>query len=210
MEEPHPSAPQPPQSPQLPPPSHSRRALGKLVVLSATGAAAGSGLSAALTHIGHAVPPPYHFFSQSEANLLIAICEQFIPRDDEPGATDAGVIHYIDRQLKGPLARHQQAYQLGLEAFGKTCNQVFGTPFERLPFEKQSEALRLIESGRAPKELWESLSQQEFFNLVLDHAMQGFYGSPRHGGNRNYTSYRMLGLAYPNGIGRNSYATKQP
>jgi gluconate 2-dehydrogenase gamma chain len=33
--------------------------------------------------------------------------------------------------------------------------------------------------------------------------MQGFYGSPRHGGNRDYLSYRMLGIDYPQVIGRN-------
>jgi gluconate 2-dehydrogenase gamma chain len=31
----------------------------------------------------------------------------------------------------------------------------------------------------------------------------GFYGSPRHGGNKDYISYRMLGLDYPLIIGRN-------
>ena len=35
--------------------------------------------------------------------------------------------------------------------------------------------------------------------------MQGFYGSPRHGGNRNYASYRMLGLEYPPVLGQNRY-----
>jgi gluconate 2-dehydrogenase gamma chain len=45
---------------------------------------------------------------------------------------------------------------------------------------------------------------------VLDHTRQGFYGSPRHGGNRDYASYRMLGLAYPNLIGQNRYANGRP
>ena len=136
---------------------------------------------------------------------MIAICEQIIPRDDTPGATDAGVINYIDRQLCGPLARHQAAYRAGLESFRQTCQKVFNTPFEQLAFDKQTEALRLIESGKAPKELWKDPSQQGFFSLVVDHTMQGFYGSPRHGGNRDYASYRMLGLAYPNIIGQNRY-----
>jgi gluconate 2-dehydrogenase gamma chain len=36
--------------------------------------------------------------------------------------------------------------------------------------------------------------------------MQGFYGSPRHGGNRNYVSYKMLGLEYPVVMGQNRYS----
>ncbi len=193
-----------------PPPlpvGHSRRTVVKLVVIGATGAAAGAGGAAIITHRGQAAPAPYRFFSEGEASLLIAICEQIIPRDDAPGATDAGVIHYIDRQLSGKLARHQRVYRQGLESFRKTCLQIHKKPFEELPFATQTETLRLLESGRAPKDLWGSPSQQEFFNLVIDHTMQGFYGSPRHGGNREYASYRMLGLAYPNIIGQNRYAS---
>lgn len=135
------------------------------------------------------------------------MCEQIIPRDDTPGATDAGVIYYIDRQLLGAHSRHQRTYRLGLESFRKTCRQVYQTSFEKLPFDQQTEALRLLEAGKAPPELWGQQTQQAFFDLVLDHTRQGFYGSPRHGGNRNYVSYQMLGLAYPNLIGQNRYSS---
>jgi gluconate 2-dehydrogenase gamma chain len=43
------------------------------------------------------------------------------------------------------------------------------------------------------------LSQQEptFFELVRSHTLEGYYGSPRHGGNRDAVSWRMLGLDEP-------------
>ena len=188
----------------------SRRTVLKLVAVVALGAAVGVGASAGITHWGRTAPPPYRFFSEAEAKLLIAICEQIIPRDDTSGATDAGVIYYIDRQISGPLARHQQSYRLGLASFRKTCLQVYKTPFEELAFEQQTDALRLIEEVNAPNDLWGDPSQKAFFDLVLDHTRQGFYGSPRHGGNRDYASYRMLGLAYPNLIGQNRYANGRP
>jgi gluconate 2-dehydrogenase gamma chain len=188
----------------------SRRTVLKLAAVGTLGAAVGVGASAGIAHWGRTAPPPCRFFTEAEARLLIAICEQIIPRDDTPGATDAGVIYYIDRQLSGPLARHQRGYRLGLASFRKTCLQVYNIPFEELAFEQQTDALRLIEAGRAPKELWGDPSQQAFFGLVLDHTRQGFYGSPRHGGNRDYASYRMLGLAYPNLIGRNRRANGHP
>lgn len=184
----------------------SRRMVLKLAAVGTLGAAVGVGATAGITHWGRTAPAPYRFFSEAEARLLIAICEQIIPGDDTPGATDAGVIYYIDRQISGPLARHQQSYRAGLASVRNTCLKVYRTPFEDLAFEQQTEALRLIEAGKAPKELWGEPSQQAFFGLVLDHTRQGFYGSPRHGGNRGYASYRMLGLAYPNLIGRNRYA----
>jgi gluconate 2-dehydrogenase gamma chain len=35
--------------------------------------------------------------------------------------------------------------------------------------------------------------------------MQGFYGSPRHGGNRGFVSFRMIGIDYPRIVGQNRY-----
>jgi len=188
----------------------TRRTAVKLALAGTFGIAAGAGATAGLAQWIRTPPAPYQFFSENEAGLLIPICEQIIPADDTPGATEAGVIYYIDRQLTGALSRHQQAYRLGLESFRQTCLQVYKTPFEKLPFDGQTEALRLMESGKVPQELWGDRRSQEFFNLVLDHTRQGFYGSPRHGGNRDYASYRMIGLAYPNLIGQNRYAAGRP
>src|SRR5450759_5069201 len=83
----------------------SRRTVLKLVAVVALGAAVGVGASAGITHWGSTAPPPYRFFSEAEAKLLIAICEQIIPRDDTPGATDAGVIYYICLLYTSPSPR---------------------------------------------------------------------------------------------------------
>jgi gluconate 2-dehydrogenase gamma chain len=186
----------------------TRRALLKFSAATILGASFGVGASVGITRWGRSAAPAYRFFSAAEAGTLIAICEQIIPRDDAPGATDAGVIHYIDRQLCGPFVRHQETYRLGLDAMQKTCMQVYQSAFEQLDFERQTAALRTLEANQAPKEFWENQSQSGFFNLVIEHTRQGFYGSPRHGGNRDYASYRMLGLAYPNLIGQNRYGAK--
>ena len=167
------------------------------------GLAAGTGGAFLLTHRHRAVPARQRFFDDREAALLIAICERIIPRDDAPGATDAGVIHFIDRQLRGAHARHQTAYRRGLAAFAQTCLAVTRAAFADLAAEPQDEFLRLLESGKAPRAGWSDPSPQEFFRLVVEHTMQGFYGPPHHGGNRGYASYRMLGLDYPQIAGRN-------
>jgi len=188
----------------------TRRTALKLAAVGGFGLVAGLGASAAVTQWGQSASQRYRFFSKTEADLLIAICEQIIPRDDTPGATDAGVIHYIDRQICGPLVRHQQSYRVGLEAFRKTCIALYQTPFEKLAFERQTEALRRIEAGNAPKALWGDTSPQAFFGIVLDHTRQGFYGSPRHGGNRDYVGYRIMGLAAPNFLGPDHAAMGHP
>ena len=182
----------------------SRRTSAKLAAVAVAGMATGGGLTAMITRLSkQTAPKPYRFFTEAEAALLIPICEQIIPRDDAPGATDAGVIYYIDRQLVGPLWRSQQAYRAGLESFRKTCLQVYSTPFEKLEAKQQEAALKLVDSGKAPKALWTDPSASNFLKLVVSHTMQGFYGNPRHGGNRNFLSYKMLGVPYPQVIGQN-------
>jgi len=47
--------------------------------------------------------------------------------------------------------------------------------------------------------------QRRFFELLRNHTMEGYYGSPRHGGNRDAVSWRMLGLAEPPVLGRSRY-----
>jgi gluconate 2-dehydrogenase gamma chain len=161
-----------------------------------------------ITRLSRPNPPtPYRFFTTTEAALLIEICEQLIPRDDTPGATDTGAITYIDRQLSGFFARQQPIYRRGLEAFRQTCLQEHKLPFQELPPAKKIAALQALERGQVPKALWGDPTPQAFFNLVLAHTMQSFYGSPRHGGNRDYASYRMLGLDYPQFVGQNRYRT---
>jgi gluconate 2-dehydrogenase gamma chain len=47
--------------------------------------------------------------------------------------------------------------------------------------------------------------KRSFFELVREHTMEGYYGSPRHGGNRDAVSWRMLGLDEPPLRGRAQY-----
>jgi gluconate 2-dehydrogenase gamma chain len=169
----------------------------------AVGGAVGGGSASVIARLGRSAPSNFRFFTDDEAALLIEICEQIIPGDDMPGAKETGAIHFIDRKLCGVFKHHQQAYRNGLEAFRQTCLREHGLTFESLNTAAKVEALRAIESGHAPQDLWEQPTQQAFFRLVLAHTMQSFYGSPRHGGNKDYASYRMLGIDYPPVVGRN-------
>ena len=49
---------------------------------------------------------PLRFFTEGEARVIGAACERIFPNDSSgPGATEAGVVVYIDRQLAGSWAR---------------------------------------------------------------------------------------------------------
>lgn len=152
-------------------------------------------------------PPGYYFFTSEEALCMIAICEQIVPADEDPGATDAGCIYYIDNQLNSYFSNQKELYRNGLAAIQTYCNKTFGKNFEKLPFTEQTEILKLLEQGNLKGDEWSNIQQAVLFKNFLDHTMQGYYGSPRHGGNRYYVSYKMMGLEYPQVIGQNRYKT---
>ena len=149
---------------------------------------------------------PYRFFTVEEAKCVIALSEQIIPSDDEwPGASYAGVINYIDKQLVEVFNEDQSKYRKGIQALQMTCQKMFDKAFEELIFDVQMELLHKIEKNDVNRDHWQDQKPSDFFNMVINHTMQGFYSSPRHGGNRNYLSYRMLDLDYPLIIGQNRY-----
>jgi gluconate 2-dehydrogenase gamma chain len=136
----------------------------------------------------------WDFLSDRHARLLAVLCDQIIPADDFPSASQAGVVAYIDRQLARHYRTHQAAYQAGLEeadALNRVrfrCGLVDATP------EQQRETVAALEKNN-----------RVFFELLREHTMEGFYGSPRHGGNRDAVSWRMLGLPEPPLRGRAQY-----
>src|SRR5579871_1394060 len=57
---------------------------------------------------------PLRFFTASEARVVQAACERIFPADETgPGATEAGVVIYIDGQLAGPYGRDKYRYTKG-------------------------------------------------------------------------------------------------
>ena len=151
----------------------------------------------------------WRYFSEDEARLIISITEQFIPADKDPGATDARVVNFFDKQLAGFYKRHQETYRRGLRQIDASALQWFQKKFADLDSEQQTRFLKSMEKGELPPELWKEVDQKSLFNLMLDHTMQAFYGSPRHGGNCNYISFKMLKIDYPHVIGQNRYPVEE-
>jgi gluconate 2-dehydrogenase gamma chain len=136
----------------------------------------------------------WEFLSEKDAQILTAICDQIIPADDFPSASQAGVLTYIDRQLIRHFRRFQKTYRSGLKQANLLSRKRFsldladGTPQQK--FQIVSEL-----------EHWDP----EFFEMVRAHTLQGYYGAPRHGGNRDAVSWHMLGLNEPPIRGRAQY-----
>jgi gluconate 2-dehydrogenase gamma chain len=136
----------------------------------------------------------WRFLTGGEAKTLEAICEQIIPADQTPGAAWAGVVNFIDRQLIGPYRRQQARYRAGLLEIDQSSIGKFGKNFAALELQQQTVLLESLTG-----------SAKRFFSTVIAHTMQGYYGDPRHGGNRDAVSWRMLGVPVIPVRGRNRY-----
>ncbi|HEV2395422.1 MAG TPA: gluconate 2-dehydrogenase subunit 3 family protein [Candidatus Sulfotelmatobacter sp.] len=159
----------------------------------AAAAAAAAGATVGCSHN----PSPWRFFSIDEARALAAMADQIIPPDQDPGASWAGVVNYIDRQLCGPYQNLQSTYRVGLTGVDQSSRALHGKLFADLDSANQLELLHLLEDNKTPGAIWKQIKSSEFFGTVVDHTMQGFYGDPRHGGNRDGVSWKMLNLPYP-------------
>lgn len=147
----------------------------------------------------------WRFFTIEEARLVDTIADQIIPADDWPGGKQSGVTNFIDKQLVGPYSRYQSTYRNGLRLISNTCKKLYNKNFEELLSAQQITFLETMEAGKLENTGFEPGFAREFFNLICDHTMQSYYGSSRHGGNKNNLSYKMLSLDYPLIIGQNRY-----
>lgn len=147
----------------------------------------------------------YRSFTLEESECLGAICEQLIPTDDFLGAKDAGVVNFIDKLLYQRFPELKSGYKNGIHSLEAYCKETFHVSFVELEWEQQYLILQQMEKGELPESYWSKISQRSFFDMVLRNTMQGYYGPPRHGGNKDYVSYRMMRLDYPLLIGQNRY-----
>jgi gluconate 2-dehydrogenase gamma chain len=151
---------------------------------------AGAGLAAGCNRSGAA----WETLSAEEARALAALSDQIIPADDYPSASQAGVVTYIDHQLTRPYKRHRAAYAAGLRQADRLSAGQFGVSLADATPEQQNATARALEE-----------KNRKFFEMVRSHTLEGYYGSPRHGGNRDAVSWRMLGLDEPPVRGRAVY-----
>ena len=135
--------------------------------------------------------------TSQQALILSVLCDQIIPADEFPGATQAGALVYIDRQLARHYSRHLDAYRDGIGQAEALSRKRFGSGLADAAPSQQFDIARALEK-----------SNPAFFSLLRQHTMEGFYGTPRHGGNRDGVSWHMLGLAEPPLRGRAQYDLK--
>ncbi len=165
-----------------------------LSILSAAGVIAPSEPLRAVARSSPVPAAGFRTLEPGEIATLEAIVEQIIPADKDPGAKEAGVIHYIDRILAGEQREKRHLYRAAIAATNVTSVALFGKAFHRLVFDQQTAVLKAIERGDQG-EHWNQIPSSQFFAMIWTHTLEGFYGPPSHGGNKKHASWKMIG--YP-------------
>jgi Gluconate 2-dehydrogenase subunit 3 len=128
--------------PDVPKLQWNRRAF--LQAALATTAAAGTGVACCRNE------NPWRFLTLDEARTLAAMSDQIIPPDQAPGASWAGVVNYIDRQLCGPYQNLQSIYRRGLAGVDQSSRTLYGKFFAALDSSQQIDLLHQLEDRKAP------------------------------------------------------------
>jgi gluconate 2-dehydrogenase gamma chain len=188
------------------------KAAGAAVAVTAVDARAVSGATpAAAAH-----PAPYIFFKTDDANFMEAAVERLIPSDENgPGAVEAGVPSYIDKQLGGAWGAGERLYRSGPWHEG-SATQGYQLPFT--PAELFRNALRGIKSdlgkrgvasfaklGPADQDAYlkslqtghldlNGVPSNVFFESLLELTLEGYFSDPVYGGNKDMAAWKMIGF----------------
>jgi gluconate 2-dehydrogenase gamma chain len=166
-------------------------AMGAVITIPAVGTATLD------TALAAAAPKAAAALSADQTAVLRAIVARLVPADaNGPSGTDAGAAAYIEKALTGGLAgglkKLAPFYSGGLSAVDAYANSAYGAPFTALPPDKQDAVLADVESDKATGF---TPSSSAFFMAIHEHTLQGMFGDPVYGGNKNFAGWDLVG--YP-------------
>jgi gluconate 2-dehydrogenase gamma chain len=155
------------------------------------------------------------FFTPEEWAFVQAAVARLIPADDRgPGALEAGVPEFIDRQMNTPYATGaiwymqgpfnpdvapemgyqlplvpKQIYNLGISEADAYSKKAAGKVFAELDGAQQDALLQKFESGEAE---FAQLPAKLFFSYLLQNTREGFFSDPIHGGNKEMVGWKLI------------------
>ena len=124
----------------------------------------------------------FSVLSEEEAQEFHAIAARIIPTDETPGATEAGVIYFIDTVLGDNREEQHETLRIGLrEMQVAVALQFDASYFHELEPEQQDQLLTEIEDT-------------EFFGTMRFLTIAGMFSLPEYGGNRDKIGYQLIGF----------------
>lgn len=150
-----------------------------------------AGLSAA-TRPSCAVDPRIHGPGRSldaaQWVALEAACARILPTDEDVGATEANVINFIDAQLQTPVAApFLPLFQHAARFLDGRARKAGVRSFAELPVETQDRLLRRLQRQRLG-----GVSGVRFMQVLVSLTLEGFFGDPIYGGNRDGVGWKMI------------------
>jgi|SRR6185437_8626437 len=162
-------------------------------------------------------PGPSEFFTPEEGQFVDAAVSRLIPKDElGPGAREAGVTTFLDRQLAGaygkgsdwymqgpwekgtPTQGYQarrnpaELYRAAIKAIDDYCGGKYGgKKFAALTPDQQDEVLKGVEGGDVKLK---DADGKTFFKLLLQNTTEGFFSDPIYGGNRDMVGWKLIGF----------------
>jgi gluconate 2-dehydrogenase gamma chain len=208
--------------------SHTRRnLLAASLALPLSGAIGAATITGAMPwHEGQAANPraaerqfsatPYSYLTPAEAAFVEAAVARLIPSDESgPGAVEAGVPLFIDRQLggeyglgsrwymQGPWAKGEftQGYQARMppgplykaairEIDGAVTRETGGL-FAKLAGTDQDAWLHRLEDGKLELP---TVDAKAFFKVLWQNTLEGFWSDPIYGGNIEMVGWKLIGF----------------
>jgi len=146
------------------------------------------------------VKVPLRFFTAEEARTVSAACARIFPSDASgPGATEAGVVIYIDRQLAGPYGRDKYRYTKGpfVESFPEHGYQGKESPRELYRAGIKALGGFAALSPADQDATLASIEKSTFFQLLRTHTIEGMFCDPMHGGNAGLIGWQLIGFPGP-------------
>ena len=124
----------------------------------------------------------FSVLSEEEALEFRAIAARIIPTDETPGATEAGVIYFIDNVLADEREAEHEILRQGMRELQVAGVRNFNASyFHELEPEQQDQLLREIE-------------ESPFFGTMRFLTIAGMFSLPEYGGNRDKIGYQLIGF----------------
>lgn len=127
------------------------------------------------------------FFTPAEFATIDQLSEMIIPRDESPGAQDAGVAEFIDFMAAND-AELQWPFRYGLDWLNARAQARHGAGFSALSDNQRTDLLRPLAYGAAaPAEA----DGRAFFTLLRQYTVMGYYTSRIGLEELNYPGLRL-------------------
>lgn len=116
-------------------------------------------------------------FDDSERNCLIAISEQIVPADEQwGGATEAGVINYIENWVGKYYPEMLPTYKKGISAVQNASQRLYSKNFQELEFDVQTDFLKKWNRERSTNRIGRKLTSANFLKRCACEPCKGFTG----------------------------------